>query len=238
MFWCIWSMSDFLRKLSVSCIIPLWWCHKSHTMSQSFLKRAIVHLQPVRLEWISERYLCCISDHCRAIHPSNRHYHPSEDCGSTASLLSFGMSIAGVARSYCQASRWEQTALISGSVSHLSIHVIKLVREELHREEASAWGHFHTYRESSIGAKLPLDRNQEYLFGFGPVVKAAAALWAMRSIDDMGIRLWGVCIGCMLDGVRQDCKLWFCTERDEMRMRWVEVGYNENWQIWDFHPHQ
>jgi hypothetical protein len=37
-----------------------------------------------------------------------------------------------------------------------------------------------------------------------------------------------VCIGCMLDGVRQDCKLWFCTERDEMRMRWVEVGYNEN----------
>jgi hypothetical protein len=99
------------------------------------------------------------------------------------------MSIAGVARSYCQASRWEQTALISGSVSHLSIHVIKLVREELHREEASAWGHFHTYRESSIGAKLPLDRNQEYLFGFGPVVKAAAALWAMRSIDDMGIRL-------------------------------------------------
>jgi hypothetical protein len=43
--------------------------------------------------------------------------------------------------------------IISGSVSHLSIHVLNLVREEFHKVEASAWGHFHTCKESSIGSK-------------------------------------------------------------------------------------
>jgi len=149
----IWSLAWLLRisqLLGSACKALLWWSHKSHAMSQSFLiSLEVQHLLDL---WVQmwDQYCSCSKCHDMASQPSMSLSHPIFVWSATGCMANWGAVLGGLFE-YQAWRPLRRASDIASEVFWSWSHCLSASREELHFSAADGAGHWIMCSLSSRG---------------------------------------------------------------------------------------